>query len=323
MLDVCEEALYLIRQDVTLPGLEEASSDTGMEWVKCRKALRFAASEVLSAHDWYFVRENPDAKDDVTLWPENIKKLLVYALARELSVQIAGRTEDLKNLHALYAGMLVEARIKDLTDEPVEDRLESEVVSAVVGAFSSEDKSLPRSIGFIAGKVRSMRQSAIREVVSAHPWSFALDEDFTPSSMLELPGLGKCRHSVRLAGSCLKVVSVYSPGGEKISWQMVSGEVRAESPVGRILFVRDISDIDELSPDAHRLVVLRLAADVTKSMGSAAAAELGEKLYLGALVEAKLKDTRESNPRGEDVWGGNYLVEAMQGRIPRGGRRRR
>lgn len=312
MLEVCEEALYLIRQDVTLPKIEDAQNDTSMEWVKCKKAFTFAVSEVLSSHDWYFIRKNHAAKDDISLWPDNIRKLLVYQLARELSVQIAGRTEDLKNLHAIYSGLLTDARIKDLSEEPVEDPLEAEVIATMVGAFSTEDKALPRSIEYILKKIRVIRSSVIKEVVSSHPWSFALDEDFTPSVRLTLPGLGGYVHSVQLPEDLLKVVTVYGADGEVLSWQITSGEVRAKSPIARILYIRDVEDIDEFSSDVLRLVVLRISADITKAIGALSGAELGEKLYRDSLATAKLKDTRQSKPSSEDIWGKNYYVEQMR-----------
>ena len=123
MLDVCEEALYHLRQDVTLPTLAEAPSDTGMEWVKCRKAFDYAATEVLSAHDWRFARNSTTVQGKVDDWPQNVRKVLVYCLARELAVQIAGRTEDLKNLHQLYNRFLFDAKLKDLEEDKSADQV--------------------------------------------------------------------------------------------------------------------------------------------------------------------------------------------------------
>ena len=322
MLDVAQEAFYLIRQDISLPSVEEAANDTSMEWEKCRRALEFAVSEVLSAHDWYFAREDDESKEDLSLWPVNIRKLLVYALARELSVQIAGRTEDLKTLHALYTAMLAEARIKDLSEEKVEDGLEREVVSAVVGVFSSEDKALPRSIKYITDKIAALKPLAMKEVLASHPWGFALDEDFTPSCPLTFSGLGAFVHSLTTPSNMIKLVGVYGEDGESLNWRMVAGEIRADSPIKRILFVRNLCSLCDFSPDARKLVVLRLAADIVKSIGNISAAELGEKLYRDQLETAKLNDTRETKPSEDDVWGENHYVEVMSGRRHFDGRRR-
>ena len=39
-----------------------------------------------------------------------------------------------------------------------------------------------------------------------------------------------------------------------------------------------------------------------------------ERMYRTALEEAKVRDTRQSNPGPSAVWGGNYYVDRMTGR---------
>ena len=171
MLDVCEEALYHLRQDVTLPTLAAAPTDTGMEWVKCRKAFDYAASEVLAAHDWRFARGGGGVQDRVDSWPQNVRKVLVYCLARELSVQIAGRTEDLKNWHQLYNRLLFDAKLKDLEEDTSADAVCKEVVATLRGYFSDESKDVPRSMVSVYDRIGAVRQSSFEEVRAAHGWN--------------------------------------------------------------------------------------------------------------------------------------------------------
>lgn len=171
MLDVCEEALYHLRQDISLPTLADAPTDTGMEWVKCRKAFGYAATEVLAAHDWRFARGSSTVQDRVDDWPQNVRKVLVYCLARELAVQIAGRTEDLKNLHQLYNRFLFDAKLKDLEEDKSADPVCMEVVATLRGYFSEESKDIPRSMLSIYERIDAVKDAAFREVLAAHEWT--------------------------------------------------------------------------------------------------------------------------------------------------------
>ena len=98
MLDVCEEALLLLRQDVSLPTLAEAPAATDMEWVKCRKAIEYAAAEVLAAHDWTFATTDT-IRDDLSKWPVNIRKLVqtqimvkqVFAIGWQTGAHLEGQ----------------------------------------------------------------------------------------------------------------------------------------------------------------------------------------------------------------------------------------
>ena len=187
MLDVCEEALYHLRQDISLPTLAEAPAATGMEWVKCRKAFDYAATEVLSAHDWRFARNTPSVQDKVDDWPQNVRKVLVYCLARELAVQIAGRTEDLKNLHQLYNRFLFDAKLKDLEEDRSDDAVCKEVVATLRGYFSDESKDIPRSMVSLYERIGAVRQSSFEEVRAAHGWN----NGATIAAEANLPPLAK------------------------------------------------------------------------------------------------------------------------------------
>ena len=315
MLDVCQEALYLLRQDVSLPTLATASTDTGMEWVKCRMAFDYAATEVLSAHDWRFARGSETAKASVDGWPENVRKVLVYCLARELAVQIAGRTEDLKNWNALYDKMLLDARLKDLAEDESGDELVREV-SALFRDFALGDaQQLPRSMASIHARILAMKRLAMREVLSAHPWGFAAEELEVASAKAPGRARGEYVNALPVPDDCLKVREVYGTDGEILRWEIVSGEIRANGAIGRIVYTREVEELAAFSADAYRLVVLRLAADMARVLAvRSSLTNLHENIYRDALKEAKTRDTRQSRPSASSVWGPNHYAEVMGGR---------
>ncbi len=434
-LDVCKEALYLLRQDVSLPPLSEAESDTSMEWRKCRIALEYASTEVLSAHDWVFARgdKSDAAHAAVDGWPANIRKLLVYRLAAELAVQIAGRTEDLKNWHTLYSSMLVDARLKDLSEDGTDDPVVREVVAGVRTLFTSANADLPRSMALIYERIGAVRDSAfkevlsahnwqgkdeitsgeklpsqakaawialmqqklaivcgltieavgafesiwraklkearvtdletspvpegivgdvltairgvfdtsealprdlkslvdriermkpiaMREVLSSHPWAFAMEEEVCVGVPHGVPGSGEYRFCTPVPLDSIRVVSVHGRDGRLGHVEEIGGELRCREPIVRIVYIRDVANIERFTPDAYRLVVLKLAADLAKVVAAKPESrELQERLYRDALADAKLRDARGSNPSPKSVWGDNYYVDQMdsgRGRYP-------
>ena len=167
-IDVCQEALYLLRQDLELPTPATADTDTSLEWSKCRLAYEAARQEVLGAHDWVFARES-GAGANLTKWPGNIKGVLVYCLARELAIPIAGRIADMQNLDALYRDKLRKAIIKDLEEETISDETAREVFAGI-RAYYGEDTRLPISIAKLVEKVAAVEDSALAEILSAHVW---------------------------------------------------------------------------------------------------------------------------------------------------------
>ena len=312
MLDVCEEALYLLRQDVSLPALEDAPTDAGMEWVKCRKAFDYAATEVLSAHDWRFARNGAAAQDDVGLWPQNVRKVLVYCLARELSVQVAGRTEDLKNYHQLYARFMAEARAKDLAEDVSSDEFTRQVMALVRPHYAPSSEDMPRSMVQFHERIAVARDLARTEILSAYPWGFVTDEDLTGSG--RRPDAGEYCHVVPVPGDVLTLVGVFGRGGTPCRWIRVAGEIRSSDPVAAVRYVRDERDFSKWDPKVYRLLVLKVASDVAKTVGGNAE-EHGtlERISLESLEEAKARDARESRPTAESAWGPNHYADAMRG----------
>ena len=315
MLDVCEEALYHLRQDVSLPALEDASSDTGLEWVKCRKAFDYAATEILSAHDWRFARGSESVQDCIDDWPKNVRKVLVYCLARELAVQIAGRTEDLKNLHQLYNRFLAEARVKDLEEDVSDDSFVREVMALVRPHYTAQSEDLPRSMAQFHERIAVARDLARTEVLSAHPWGFATDEDRTGSGESFDEAEGEYRHAAGIPEDVLTLVEVLGRRGEPCRWIRIGDVIRATEPVAAIRYVRNEADLSKWDPKVYRILVLKVASDVSKTVGGNAEEHSTlERLYRTALEEAKCRDARESRPSAESAWGANHYVEAMEGR---------
>ena len=167
-LDTCQEAFYLLRQDVDVPTVETADTDATVEWKKCVKAFRHAKAEVLAAHDWVFARTEA-GRDDLARWPEDVRNALVYCLARELAIPIAGRVADMQNLDALYRDKLRKAVVRDLEDETADDATAREVLASI-RAYYGEDSRLPMSISKLAERVAAVEDSALEEILAAHAW---------------------------------------------------------------------------------------------------------------------------------------------------------
>ena len=111
------------------------------------------------------------------------------------------------------------------------------------------------------------------------------------------------------------MTAVYGPHGLLKATRQIAGQIRAVDPIVRVVYTRNVEAWDELSTDAQRLVVLRLASDMAKAIGAEESArKLQEQLYRDALAEAKYRDTRETEP-GRSVWGKNHYVEQMRGDV--------
>lgn len=167
-LDVCQEAFFILRQDIGLPTPGTADSDTSLEWTKCKLAYESARQEVLGAHDWVFARVAA-SRTNISAWPGDVRNCLVYCLARELAIPIAGRIADMQNIDALYRDKLRKAQIRDLEDETAGDETAREVLASI-RAYYAEDSRLPQSIAKLAEKIHAVEDSSLDEILSAHGW---------------------------------------------------------------------------------------------------------------------------------------------------------
>ena len=169
-------AMYQLRQDVGVPEtVADAASDTSVGWTKCKECFDVAFAEVIRAHDWYWKRNAaPSANISTTPdnWPDDAKNALVYCLAGELAVPVAGRVEDMKNCRAIYAAKLREARVHDLETElaAVTDDIHKQVVRLYLPHYG-ESGELPHSIKEITDRIDAEKAAAQAEVFNAHDWA--------------------------------------------------------------------------------------------------------------------------------------------------------
>ena len=319
-IQACQEALFLLRQDVGLPTVEGAASDTSIEWAKCRIAFGAAVTEVWNAHDWAVqlrmdAAEAEAAAHDCAGWSEPMRRALACCVARELAVPLAGRVQDLQNWDAMYQRKLVYARCRSLEAErrAVDDPVHAELLSVLVPRFSeSEGPSLPRSVKSITDRADALADSSRHAVLSAHAWNFARAEDPTPSC--RVPSGNAYPFASEVPPGCVHLEAVLGESGELNDWKLFGRTIVSMQPVRSAVYVRDDRRPMKWPPLVKRAFVFRLAADVAQTEVPGLLAAMEQK-YAEALAEAKLRDSRESNtPR--DAWGRNHYADAMAGRAP-------
>ena len=175
---VCQEALYLLRQDVGLPSVEAAPTDTSLEWKKSQIAFDAAISEVWHAHDWNAElkltgADLTAASANVARWTPAMRSALAYCVASELAIPLAGRVQDLQNWRALYGHKLAQARVQSLQTEleAVSDTLHKPVLRLILPNFTPSDDDLPRSIKTYTDRIDAEKTAAQAEVFNAHDWT--------------------------------------------------------------------------------------------------------------------------------------------------------
>lgn len=300
-LDVCQEAFYILRQDIGLPDPGSADTDNSLEWTKCKLAYETARQEVLAAHDWVFARSQA-SQTDVTAWPGDVRNCLVYCLARELAIPIAGRIEDMKNVDALYRDKLQRAIIHDLEaeDAAVTDKLHREVLAFLRSIYSADVP--PRSVLALTKKIDDMKDMSRKEVLGAYDWSFATESGMCDPSPNRIPDPRYPFHAT-LPFDCIRVTAVYRHDGAVNQWKVRGKSIHSHEPIHRVVYIRDVEDFEEWDPKPYRVFVLRLAADVAKAVASNPKNEqYQEALYRDALEDAKAADAGSANTPDE-VWG--------------------
>lgn len=300
-LDVCQEAFFILRQDIGLPTPAEADTDTSLEWTKCKIAYETARQEVLSRHDWVFARTEAN-RTDISKWPGDVRNALAYCLARELAIPIAGRLADLQAIKSLYDEKLQSSILHDLEDEDaaVTDSLHREVLAFLRSTYNSDVP--PRSVRALTGKIDSLKEMSRKEVISAYDWSFAQTDAYCDPSPNILPDPLYQFHAT-LPFDCIKLSTVYEQDGHVGQWKLRGREVHALKPIGRIVYLRDITDFSEWDPKVYRVFILRLAADVAKAVATNPKnQQYQEALYRDALEDAKASDAGSANTPDE-AWG--------------------
>ena len=300
-LDVCQEAFFILRQDIGLPTPEEADTDNSLEWTKCKIAYETARQEVLSRHDWVFARTEEN-KTDISKWPGDVRNALAYCLARELAIPIAGRLADLQAIKALYDEKLQSSILHDLEEEDAEvsDPLHREVLAFLRSTYNSDVP--PRSVRALTGKIDSLKDMSRKEVIGAYDWSFAQTDGYCDPSPNALPDPLYPFHAT-LPFDCIKLSTVYGHDGRVGQWKLRGRVVHALNQIGRIVYLRDIADFKEWDPKVYRVFILRLAADVAKAVATNPKnQQYQEALYRDALEDAKASDAGSANTPDE-AWG--------------------
>ncbi len=313
---VCQEALYLLRQDVGLPSVAAAPTDTSLEWEKSKIAFETACAEVWAAHDWTVTASTATASD-TTNWTRAMRTALAYAIARELAIPLAGRVEDLKLWTSLGAQKLAQARIEELEKErkAVTNLLHRELLALLVPRFSEADSPLPRSLKTITDRSDELAGVVRCVVLSVHPWNFARAEDPTPSCKVP-HGCDPYAFASEVPPGCARLLAVYTHGGRLDDWKVYGTQIVAREPVVKAVYVRDDKRPEKWPAAIRRLYLFKLAGD-TAQTEVPNLAELMEAKYQAALRDAKVEDARESSAP-KDAWGRNHYVDAMHGVRPDG-----
>lgn len=310
--DVCREAFYLLRQDGDALSAESWTSGVPVEVDKCRLALGTAVGEIVDEFRWSCAA----TEDNVAQWPRYLRNALVYCLARELAIPIAGRAEDHKTLDALYRDKLAQAKARDFEAGlmAVDDPDIREVFALIAPTPEHGDGQVPMSVPDIVDRICSIKASARREVLLAHDWNFAKRIDEYCDGMAQTcPCLvdGRFLYTVPYPPMALRLVSVLTYGGRRAEWKVEDGCIRSADPVRSVRYIVDVEDTADWGAVARGAYVRRLAADVARTvMRNPQDAAIQEQAYRDAVETAKLRDTRES-ATPTDAWGENYYAMAM------------
>lgn len=311
-------AMYQLRQDVGIPDtVEAAEADTSVAWTKCKDCFDIAFAEVLDAHNWTWKR-NANADDDIDTtpdqWPDDAKNALVYCLAAELAVPVAGRVEDMKNCRAIYGQKLHDARVHDLDVElaAVEDRDTKEVLSLVCPTITTNGAALPMDLIAATRRIDANKERARDEILAAHNWSFARMEWPVQSCGCDSTDT-LYPFSTPTPPKCARLLECYGHGGCRADWKLVGSTIRSAGPIESVIYLRQIDDTAKWPPLVRSAYVSLLAADVaTMVAGSSAEADRLRKISERNLDSAKLADSRSTGSRRE-VRGGNFYADAMRG----------
>ena len=165
-LGVCQEAFYILRQDIDLPTTATADTDTSLEWAKCKLAYSSSAAEVLAAYDWTFVHASGYSETDIATWAADVRNALVYCLARDLAIPIAGRIADMQNIDVLYRDKLNKAIIRDLNEKVATNT--DPILAELLANFKYGDPATPNAYAIYTQRVtavKSASEATVKEVL--------------------------------------------------------------------------------------------------------------------------------------------------------------
>ena len=312
MLRLVRLSMYQLRQDIGVPDtVEEAESDTSVVWQKCLAYYPSSFDAVLSAHNWTWKRGNDDVLESVDTWPEEAKSLLVYHLAKELSVTVAGRVEDMKNLTTIYEQKLHDARVHDLDAEldAIQDPDEKEILAAVCPTITTGGAALPMDLITVTRRIDANKAHAMAEIISSHNWSFCRDE-VTVGSMMCDP-TGDYPFSTDLPAKCVRPLDCRGSHGCRVEWKLIGRTIRSSRPIDTILYIKNESRLDRWPPLVRKAYVSRIVSDIAATVaGSSAEANRLRQMYERDLEDARLADSRGTGTHREQR-GRNFYADAM------------
>ena len=256
--------------------------------------LQSAAEEVLAAHDW------GEGATSLATLPVLARKAAIVLAAAKAAGYVGADAAGARNLRAHYAEKLLAARIWALEHEQPADPLAAEVAAVLRPMQNLPPEALPRSI---ASRVAELKESARREVLSAHRWNFA---------RTVMPVHAACGRDgwalIARPPDCARVESVRAADGGLADWSMRGEFIAARGAVESISYIRDADDLETWPPAPRLALVYRLAADIAAQGGN----ERWEARYRQKLSEGALADAREGNP-GRSAWGRGRFAAAMGG----------
>lgn len=305
-------AMYQLRQDIGVPATtEDAETDNSIVWQKCRAHYPSSFDAVLNAHNWTWKRTDPTACESPDGWPVEAKGLLVFHLAKELSVPVAGRVEDMKNLTALYDQKLQAARIHDLDAElaAIEDPDEKEILAAVCPAITTGGAPLPMDLVSVTRRIEANKAHAMSEIIASHNWSFCRDEVATASARCS--PYGDYPFSTDLPARCVRPLQCRGCHGRRVEWKLIGKTIRSSEPIEAILYIRDENRLDKWPPLVRKAYVSRIVSDIAATVaGSSAEANRLRQVFERDLDDAKLADSRGTGTHCEQR-GRNFYADAM------------
>jgi len=162
-------------------------------------------------------------------------------------------------------------------------------------------------------KCAHLYETARKQVLSDHPWSFVrAEQNFYPA-----------RQVVEYPYDAMRIIACLDEDGYNIAYKRVDNTITCadDTAIQTLVYTYDEEDLGAWDSDAYKALILRLAADLAKPItGRINERQLQEQAYAEQIEKAKLKDARNSGYAGK-AWGRNFYVDQMdKGRRGRRGR---
>ena len=314
-LEVCQEALVLLRQDRELPapdGVLDVSRDVVAK--KVDRVYDSTRGLLVGAHGWNAIELTDGDNPNVKTWPKQIRAAFVALLARELAIPMTGRQEDLKAMHELYEMKLADAKVWDWRNG-----LEKETDPVVREAFAGiQEKSEGKaekdwSYRRMRERILELKDRTRAEVLQERDWNFARR---SMDVMAEKEFRGRPLFSASLPHDCLKIHDVKDNYGASVAsggWWIEDGflKCRGCEPV-TITYTADVKNVerwDQVVREAYYTLLMCKVAKSTPEIGVRVQLLNGE--YAELIRKAALKDAKETQP-GRVCWGPNDYADAIR-----------